>query len=399
MASDLTFTGERFVPGLRRRNRVRALASLRIRAPVRRRQAGARRRLRRRLRHRLAGGRGAPRRSASTSTPADRHARRDLRRARRIRFVEGSCTGAAAAGCVGRRRRFVRDDRASGRRRPAADARRIRAGAEAGGPADHLVAEQARSTATRATTSTSSICTSSIATTWPRCWPRRSRRRRWFHQRVSPWSAIWSGARGRRRRGLARRRRPASSPYVPPEGMYFIVVAARSAALAVPVARGSLLTDADDTEQKRDEANAREVLRLDALLRDRDAALDRQTRTSSTSNGSSLSAIASSRRGTRCSQELERGTRGSGPAARRRAPSNQRVSRSARLPRSRASRTGSSRRCVASELTVAYRQSARWWVRCRGSAPGSGWRAPADACCRPAPQSTSSSRSTTRSMI
>jgi uncharacterized protein (DUF3084 family) len=60
--------------------------------------------------------------------------------------------------------------------------------------------------------------------------------------------------------------------------MYFIVVAARAAA-ALPDAatRGSLFTDAEETEQKRAQANASEVLRQDALLKDRDAALDRQT--------------------------------------------------------------------------------------------------------------------------
>ncbi|HEV7412246.1 MAG TPA: methyltransferase domain-containing protein [Casimicrobiaceae bacterium] len=100
---------------------------------------------------------------------------------------------------------------------------------------------------------------------------------RWFHQHVAPWSAIWSedeGAGVEAWLGDAGR----VSPYVPPEGMYFIVVAARtSAALPAAAVRGSLFTDADETEQKRAQANASEVLRQDALLKDRDAALDRQT--------------------------------------------------------------------------------------------------------------------------
>jgi ubiquinone/menaquinone biosynthesis C-methylase UbiE len=100
---------------------------------------------------------------------------------------------------------------------------------------------------------------------------------RWFHQHVAPWSAIWSEDEGvgvEAWLGDAGR----VSPYVPPEGMYFIVVAARTAA-ALPAAamRGSLFTDAEETEQKRAAANASEVLRQDALLKDRDAALDRQT--------------------------------------------------------------------------------------------------------------------------
>ncbi|HEX3633598.1 MAG TPA: methyltransferase domain-containing protein [Casimicrobiaceae bacterium] len=100
---------------------------------------------------------------------------------------------------------------------------------------------------------------------------------RWFHQHVVPWSAIWSEDSGEGVEawlGNAGR----VSPYVPPEGMYFIVVAARTAgALPAAAVQGSLFTDAEETEQKRAQANASEVLRQDAMLKDRDAALDRQT--------------------------------------------------------------------------------------------------------------------------
>jgi SAM-dependent methyltransferase len=100
---------------------------------------------------------------------------------------------------------------------------------------------------------------------------------RWFHQQVAPWSSIWSEDEGvgvEAWLGDAGR----VSPYVPPEGMYFIVVAARTpAALPAAAMRGSLFTDAEETEQKRAQANASEVLRQDALLKDRDGALDRQT--------------------------------------------------------------------------------------------------------------------------
>jgi septal ring factor EnvC (AmiA/AmiB activator) len=67
------------------------------------------------------------------------------------------------------------------------------------------------------------------------------------------------------------------TPYSAPEGMYFIVVAARNAA-ALPAAGAgiSLFTDADDSELKRAEANAHEVLRLDHLLKENAAALARQ---------------------------------------------------------------------------------------------------------------------------
>jgi SAM-dependent methyltransferase len=100
---------------------------------------------------------------------------------------------------------------------------------------------------------------------------------RWFHQNVAPWSAIWSEDGGV---GIEAWLGDAGrvSPYVPQEGMYFIVVAARtSATLPAAAVYGSLFTDAEESEQKRAQANASEVLRQDALLRDRDAALDRQT--------------------------------------------------------------------------------------------------------------------------
>src|ERR1700682_5820762 len=98
----------------------------------------------------------------------------------------------------------------------------------------------------------------------------------WYHQRVAPWSAIWpehpmDGAEAWLGDGGG------ITSYRPPEGMYFVVVAGRSANAVLPIAPGSLFTDADDTELKRNEWNAREVLRLDALLREHDAALDRQT--------------------------------------------------------------------------------------------------------------------------
>ena len=100
---------------------------------------------------------------------------------------------------------------------------------------------------------------------------------RWFHQRVVPWSAIWGeGAGGRIEAWLGDSGKV--SPYAADEGMYFIVVAAREAAALPPaLLQGSLFTDAEETEQKRAQANASEVLRQDALLKDRDVALDSQT--------------------------------------------------------------------------------------------------------------------------
>ncbi|HEY2864978.1 MAG TPA: methyltransferase domain-containing protein [Casimicrobiaceae bacterium] len=100
---------------------------------------------------------------------------------------------------------------------------------------------------------------------------------RWFHQRVTPWSAIWGEGGGE---GVEAWLGDAGrvSPYASPEGMYFIVVAARTeGALPVAALYGSLFTDAEETEQKRALSNASEVLRQDTLLKEREAALDRQT--------------------------------------------------------------------------------------------------------------------------
>ncbi len=99
---------------------------------------------------------------------------------------------------------------------------------------------------------------------------------RWYHQRIATWSGIWSEGEGAEAEawlgnvdGVA--------PYAVGDGMYFVVVAARSpAALPSPMLRVSLLSDALDSEGKRAAANAGEVLRLDALLAGATAALDRQ---------------------------------------------------------------------------------------------------------------------------
>src|SRR5208283_2387821 len=116
---------------------------------------------------------------------------------------------------------------------------------------------------------------------------RRFPAQRWYHQRLAYWSGIWSEP-------------PAAPGVAPPqgaptleawvgdaasivpyrlaEGMYFIVIAARDAAALPPEQTSlSLFTDVEDSELKRAAANAGEVLRLDALLRESDAAVARHT--------------------------------------------------------------------------------------------------------------------------
>jgi SAM-dependent methyltransferase len=116
---------------------------------------------------------------------------------------------------------------------------------------------------------------------------RRFPAQQWYHQRLACWSGIWPEPAAAPADGNA----PAAPglealvgdaqsivPYPAPEGMYFIVVAARDAqALPAEQSNVSLFTDVDESELKRAEANAREVLRLDALLRSSDDAVTRHT--------------------------------------------------------------------------------------------------------------------------
>jgi SAM-dependent methyltransferase len=63
-----------------------------------------------------------------------------------------------------------------------------------------------------------------------------------------------------------------------PEALYFVVIAAKEASALPPSApKLSIFGDRDESELARVEAQAREVLRQDLLVKERDAALDRQT--------------------------------------------------------------------------------------------------------------------------
>ena len=100
---------------------------------------------------------------------------------------------------------------------------------------------------------------------------------RWFHQQPLYASALWAetaeGGDCEAWCGDA----DDVEPMVADDGLYYIVVAAAApAAVACPGPRVSLYTDRADSELVRAEANAADVLRLDALLKNRDAALDRQ---------------------------------------------------------------------------------------------------------------------------
>jgi len=96
---------------------------------------------------------------------------------------------------------------------------------------------------------------------------------RWHRQRRYLGSALWSEVPGSGYDATVGDATTAFAAPLPP-AMYFVVVAARmSAALPVTFPSLSLFTDADDAEQRRVDHEAREVMRLDALLRARDTEL------------------------------------------------------------------------------------------------------------------------------
>ena len=100
---------------------------------------------------------------------------------------------------------------------------------------------------------------------------------RWYHQSIATWSGIWSedaAVDAEAWIGSA----DGVVPYIRRDGMYFVVVAARDPE-ALPLAAPfvSLLSDAEDSEGRRAADNVSEMLRLDALLKTSNSALDLQT--------------------------------------------------------------------------------------------------------------------------
>lgn len=100
--------------------------------------------------------------------------------------------------------------------------------------------------------------------------------RRWYRQRMWMGSTIWSEEPGGHHEAWFGG--PAEVvPASPPQALYYVVVAARTGAdipTALPAV--SLFSDAAETELKRTEAHAREVMRLDRLAAESLGALDRQ---------------------------------------------------------------------------------------------------------------------------
>lgn len=191
--------------------------------------------------------------------------------------------------------------------------------------------------------------------------------RHWYAQRRYFGSAIWN----ERREGTLEAWSGDSAgvePAVPPVAMYFVVVAARDRAPQVAGGSGvSLFCDRNDTELRRLDAQGAEVIRLDRLLGERDAALDQQT-----AHIRHLEDIAAYRERivverdaqlTALIQAHEQLTSDRGEVQRARDQAVQDLA-SARqgVDALRTEGERLERALAAQERIIAYRQSARWWL-------------------------------------
>jgi SAM-dependent methyltransferase len=176
---------------------------------------------------------------------------------------------------------------------------------------------------------------------------------RWYRQRRYIGSALWSEQAGdgsRMLEGDAASVREARAP----EAMYFVVVAARRAAeLPAALPRLSLFTDADDAEWARIDHEAREVLRLDELLKTRDDELEQQG-----VQFHELEALARER--LRLLDECK--ANASRLAAQREALDAERTRLSREIETLDGERMRLSREIEAQERIIAYRGSLRWWA-------------------------------------
>jgi len=205
----------------------------------------------------------------------------------------------------------------------------------------------------------------------------------WFSQRRYFGSAIWSESTGvGTQSGHEAWLGTAGSvdAAYPPPPMYFVVVAAKHEdALPAQPPVLSLLSDASESELARLDAQAAEVLRLDTLLKSRDESLDRATR-----HIHHLEDLAGMRE--RQVEEYDRQLRAANAALATHhdraqgelaAVRGQYVAALAERDAARADvashtqaehalaaeRDRLERALEAQERIIAYRQSARWWVR------------------------------------
>ncbi|MEO8751645.1 MAG: class I SAM-dependent methyltransferase [Casimicrobiaceae bacterium] len=213
--------------------------------------------------------------------------------------------------------------------------------------------------------------------------------RRWYRQRRYFGSALWSedaGAEGFEALAGDANRVDAA---IPPPAMYYVVIAARTAAALPPPGPGlSLFADRDEAELARLDARAAEVMRLDALVGEREAAIERQTAHVRHLEGlvefrdrivverdQQLVAVNAARDQVIVERDTAAAARDAAAAARdatlreRDAALQERATAAAALASARQALDALKAECerleralAAQERIIAYRQSARWWL-------------------------------------
>jgi len=166
----------------------------------------------------------------------------------------------------------------------------------------------------------------------------------WFCQRRYLGSAIWRETPGDTFEAIAGSPASVERAQTPP-GMYFVVVAARTQDAIGDAPALSLYADLDDSEWRRVDFEAREVLRLDALARERDDALRAQMQ-----YAAELKAMVEYRDGVIATRERE-----ANELRHRQAELDDALAQAA------AERDRLNGHIAGQERLIAYRESVHWW--------------------------------------
>ena len=189
---------------------------------------------------------------------------------------------------------------------------------------------------------------------------------RWYRQRRYFGSALWSEEGNGALEALTGDAAEISDAEAP-AAMYFLVLAARRAADMPPGPRASFFSDTGEAELARMDARSAEILRLDTLLGERDAALDRQTghvlhleRLVAAQDGriaeldAQLAGVAQAHAGLVTARDAAAQARDEARAA---LASAHQAEAALRAEGERLERA-----LAAQERIIAYRQSVRWWL-------------------------------------
>lgn len=195
---------------------------------------------------------------------------------------------------------------------------------------------------------------------------------RWFRQRRYLGSALWSEAPGEGLEALCGDADRVDAAQ-PPDALYFVVIAARNAdALPATQPALSLFSDPDEREWRRLDEQAREVLRLDDLLKARDQSLDAQA-----AHVAHLESLVAYRDRLIGERDAQLAAREAAMRAAEAAHAREAAALRAKLGDATTA-LGSARQAAealdderlrleraiaAQERIIAYRQSARWWMQ------------------------------------